>query len=67
MPLRSEILRCTKNEASKHGTEEPASMREIVVPQIDDGVPSGVRQNQRRGHVHADRLQHDDEGSGANA
>ena len=59
MPLQSEILRRTENDGREQGTKEPAFMREIVVPQIDGGVPGDVRQNQRRGHVQTDRLQHD--------
>ena len=61
MPSQSEFLRRTEKGGREQGTEEPASMREIVIPQIDGGVPGDVRQNQGRGHVHADRLQYDDE------
>src|SRR5262249_25628993 len=60
MPRESEILRNTKNEAGKHGTEEPASVGEVVVPQINDNVSGDVRQDERGGHVHADRLEYDD-------
>jgi hypothetical protein len=28
-------------------------------PQIDDGVPGDIPEDYRRGHVHADNLQHD--------
>ena len=45
MSTESEILRCTKNEAGKHSTEEPASMREVVVSQIDNGVPGDIRED----------------------
>jgi hypothetical protein len=38
-------------------------MREVVVPQIDYGIPGNIREDYRRGHVNADRLQHDDDES----
>jgi len=60
MPVESEFLRCTKDDGCKHETEEPPSMCEIVVSQIDEGVPGDVWEDYRRSHVHADRLQHDD-------
>jgi len=60
MPGKSQLLRYTKNQASQQGTEEPTFMREIVVPQIDNGTPGDVGQDLRRSHIDADRLQYDD-------
>ena len=34
-------------------------MREVVLPQIDDRIRCDIREDYRRGHVHADNLQHD--------
>src|SRR6476646_3387247 len=58
MAGKSEFFRCTEEDARKHETKEPAFMREVVVPQIDDGVPGNIRKDYRRGHVNANRLQH---------
>jgi hypothetical protein len=60
-PSESEIFRRAEEDTPKQRSEEPASMREVVLAQIDDGVPGYVWQDQRRDHVYADRLQHDDE------
>jgi hypothetical protein len=43
--LESEFFRCTEDDASQHETEEPASMREVVVSQIDYGVPGRISPN----------------------
>ena len=45
MSRENKILGYTKNEAGQQGTEKPASMRKIVVPQIDEDTPGDVRQN----------------------
>src|SRR6516162_9425837 len=45
MSRENKILGYTKNEARQQGTEKPASMRKIVVPQIDEDTPGDVRQN----------------------
>jgi hypothetical protein len=61
MAVDSKILCRTEDHSRKQSTEEPNSMREIVVTQINADVPANVWENQGRNHVHADRLQHDND------
>ena len=61
MAADSKLLCRTKGHGRKQSTEEPNSMLEIVVSQINDDVPVDVWENQGRNHIHANRLHHDND------
>src|ERR1700682_5286401 len=60
MVAESQFFRRTEDHASKQEAEKPASMRKVVISQVDRGVSRHVRQDDRRGRVNADRLKDDD-------
>ena len=54
--IKRELLQQTKDDAAKKRAEEPMTMSEVVLPQINRVLSLSIGQDQSREHIYAGRL-----------